>query len=207
MRKGFALPLVIILAIVITVISTLVYWKFRPNPQTLITNHQDQKQSVPQSSASEPNANWKTYINNNLGISLNYPVDWVLTSSGNSYFDVISSKNYKVDNNSGKITTGAALTIPKDSRISVNSFTDAKEGTIASGEDPLPPQKLTNVKKTKLDSSDILKYDFQFLPSGRSGTRVEIKLKDNKVYRFEMDFESGTYKDTLDQIISTFKFL
>lgn len=176
-----------------------------------------QKQVIPItiSPVVNPIANWKTYTNNNLRFSFQYPPKGRIRQLPNGIWLQLSTPDYQYDINNPTeevAIKGAVINIPATSsagseRSYASSFGQVKEGMIVGGTDITSPRKLSNIKNLNIDGHSVLKYDFEStITKGLIGTNAEVTLSDSKVYNFEIIYSSKDFRDTFDQILSTFKF-
>lgn len=98
MRKGFVLPLIlIIVAIVLIAVGAIAYLQFKPTsfsledlnrnisikPSSSITSLSSPSPSI-RSSEGNKTVNWETYTNSQLGFSLKNPTNWILYTPSNT---------------------------------------------------------------------------------------------------------------------------
>ncbi len=90
MKKGFALPLIPVIAtgVIIASLIGLLVFKTKPIPQNQRTSTRQLSTSTPTPDASlKPDvsagtANWKTYTNSGVGFTIKYPEDWQINECG-----------------------------------------------------------------------------------------------------------------------------
>ncbi len=198
-RKGFALPLLLLLTglilggglvyfLVTNQTKQPIYSSTSNIPQPLST------QSSPISSPADETANWKTYTNTTLGFTFMYPSNWKESALPTSS---IQSPDTKIDN-VHSLTTGT--------RVLIETYSYGK--TIESNVNALfsdCAQK--NLLETFMIGPHSAKEYSYFCPgSPENSLAVIIQGNDNVfVIRFET-IPQNTNKQVFDQILSTFKF-
>ena len=169
----------------------------------------DQKQT-------DETANWKTYTNTKLKFTFRYPQEWIIKNLPNGAWASLESPDYQVDDQEhidSVAKNGAEMGIPMSNdaggeKSYTSYFGQVREGMIVKSGDISSPEKIFNIRRVNIAGKTTLVYDFQSTSKPKlMGVRSEIVLMDGKYYNFEMIYASEYYKETFNQILSTFRFV
>lgn len=146
----------------------------------------------------DPTANWKVYVNKELGIELKYPQNWKMSTNckfGNICF--LSDDFEEIANAVGE--GGDSYVASKGSVFSISSSIKTSLMKLDDFCRPGGPITITSCEDTKLDGIDAKKRI--------SGNATAIgALTDNFMIIVGQNYSVQENKKVLDQILSTFKF-
>ena len=198
---GFASPIVLLaVGLIVGISLTFAYFQFKskpaPQPQPTTSQSSPVSKVFPNASTDET-ASWKTYKNSQYGFEVKYPPQWSVNdrkteftiSDGNLKFEIIMS-------NAGR---GTYFTESKKSSVDVNNVQGERTDFLTSNKQVfVSPISFPNYKKDGWDSGYIM-----LDATGSPGFEI-----DNVVNSQNQQATRGQVKnfETLDQILSTFKF-
>lgn len=206
MRKGTALPLILIISFIL--LGSFGYFYLRPKYSATHV--------VPTPSPiADPYPNWKTYTNKTYGFSLRYPPQWNIKT-----YDDYSADFYTVDPNSREATPGAAAVrfLRSSEKADLNEF--AKIQKLEEGSQFAEPldvrSQVTKIKNFEIFGLDAIDYVIDRAFSALEGPRGEFShiVSVNKegtilkfVSRSENKEQQTRFSDpTFSQLISSIKF-
>jgi hypothetical protein len=212
MRKGIALPFLLLLASVAFILGA--FFVFDNKPNSLNQNSTQTQSPLPTAETyyteESDITNWKTYTNTQAGYSIQYPPDWATRVRNDlNYGFGPSIELYTSDPFSNFVINIATASNSK--KLSLEKPRDLF-GSGPLEEYVLPPG--IEVKETLLGGYKAFRLDH--CCGGYNGVEAEIKtIKNNKIYDLIITPDSQgnssvndiKKKKILNQILSTFKFV
>src|SRR3989344_6441471 len=212
MKKGFALPVVLVGIIVVVVAGVIIYFLKKiidlPGypPQQPLQISQATPPAQQSSPTTDETADWKTYSNTQLGIEFKYPPEYqIIKETGKTALvgyhytpedpTIITALTITNDNFTNYAILGPCTNFKNDPNVFADKLPCFNNKSWAQNE----PIARTNLAGVKAESV--------YLTYGVDGEHHIIKTIEPPLIELKMNIAGGSLEYNFQKILSTFKFL
>ena len=158
--------------------------------------------------STNPTANWKIYENTKYNFLLKYPGEFWIHPDQSEGIEKASAVYLWLKDNT--IPVGQAIVIMVEENPDNLSFVDwLSDSSRTSKDSVLNPSKELEIQERHISGIKWLSFEESEIPPGfvPSGFIYWVTMKDDKIILMGLlNLDLKEYKDTIDQILSTFKF-
>ncbi len=202
-KSGNWLAVFSMAAFVLLALGTVTFLYYQNQQlKKIVANYQSPASSPTPTATTDPTANWKTYTNMQMGISIKTPPNWFTHKEQKTLYGFSTNISYPVDNISSQDfikdqTANISIGLTINNKASLNKIAQERIN--------MPYSYLNNeVINFKVDGEDAV------ILNNKSGDGKDVLINHVNDYYILSLFNPNKIKEistTFDQILSTFKFL